>query len=265
MSIEKQLAINRLKLKNVLLPLDVLNIIKSYAFEDKIIALTKMKKIKINKLIKGGTYLRFNNCESWDKQIGTLIFMGDNCSICGNYIDKSGIYTVTTTNEYGCVSRPSQALSVVFDTVFCIPIITLLPDSLTTQIYADSYNWYRNGTLLLSANNQKTIASPGPGTYTVQGYFTGRGLGTLSAPLIISGIEDKIKSSISIYPNPAQSQFSVAISTPTTIQIINCLGQILLTQKVNEGSTSISTAALPSGIYKVLADGFKSSSLVILK
>jgi len=181
------------------------------------------------------------------------------------YIDKSGIYTVTTTNEYGCVSRPSQALSVVFDTVFCIPIITLLPDSLTTQIYADSYNWYRNGTLLLSANNQKTIASPGPGTYTVQGYFTGRGLGTLSAPLIISGIEDKIKSSISIYPNPAQSQFSVAISTPTTIQIINCLGQILLTQKVNEGSTSISTAALPSGIYKVLADGFKSSSLVILK
>ena len=102
MSIEKQLAINRLKLKNVLLPLDVLNIIKSYAFEDIIVALIKKKKVEINKLIKRGRYLRFNNYESWDKQIGTLIFMGDNCSICGNYIDKTGIANYHSNSKCHC-------------------------------------------------------------------------------------------------------------------------------------------------------------------
>jgi len=70
---------------------------------------------------------------------------------------------------------------------------------------------------------------------------------------------------INLYPNPAQSQFFVNASTPTTIQIINSLGQILLTQKVSEGSSTISTTTLPSGIYSFLAEGYKATSLVIKK
>jgi len=76
---------------------------------------------------------------------------------------------------------------------------------------------------------------------------------------------NKCKPNLALFPNPAQSQFFVNVSTPTTLQIINTLGQVLLTQKVNEGTSINSTATLPSGIYTVLAEGYKATSLVISK
>jgi hypothetical protein len=177
-------------------------------------------------------------------------------------VTNSGNYTVTSTNALNCVSGVSAPFALNFDTTFCIPVITRFGDSLTTQIIAASYYWYRNGILLLSANNEKTIAFPGPGTYTVQGVITGRGLGSLSAPLIINGIEDKITSKISIYPNPANSHFTIEVSNPTTVQVLNALGQVVITQKV-VGTTEINTSMLPSGLYTVLAEGYKASSLVV--
>ena len=73
----------------------------------------------------------------------------------------------------------------------------------------------------------------------------------------------KIKLFIFIFP--AASQFTMELDKPSTLQIINDLGQVLLTQKVSEGTSTISTASLPSGIYTVLAEGYKATSLVISK
>ena len=108
-----------------------------------------------------------------------------------------------------------------------------------------------------------SIAIQPDGKVLIGGNFTG--YNNLSTPRICR-ISNKIRSlPLYFHHNPATSQFTVAISTPTTLQITNILGQVLLTEKVDEGSTTIGTANLPSGIYTVLVVGYKPSSLVILK
>ncbi|RXR23262.1 S8 family serine peptidase [Flavobacterium stagni] len=53
-----------------------------------------------------------------------------------------------------------------------------------------------------------------------------------------------------VYPNPVAHEFSiVGIQNPGTIQLINTLGQVVLTQKINTSTTAIEVGELPSGIY----------------
>jgi len=72
------------------------------------------------------------------------------------------------------------------------------------------------------------------------------------------------KSFLTLYPNPAKGQFFVNVANPTTVQVLNSLGQVVITQKV-AGITEINTASLPSGLYTVLAEGYKATSLIITK
>jgi hypothetical protein len=91
MNIEKQLAINRFKLNGVLLPDDVLNIIKSYAFEDIIIAFIKKKKLEINNIINEPNFKRENKSGLWCIGFENFNFLGENCLLCGNYRDMDSI------------------------------------------------------------------------------------------------------------------------------------------------------------------------------
>jgi len=97
--------------------------------------------------------------------------------------------------------------------------------------------------------------------------------GTLAAPRICRIIgstgntyitNNYNKSSIILYPSPANSHFTIEVSTPTTIQVVNSLGQVVLSQAV-ASTTEISTASLASGMYTVLAEGYKATSLVVSK
>jgi len=108
-----------------------------------------------------------------------------------------------------------------------------------------------------------SIAIQPDGKVLIGGNFTS--YNNLSTPRICRILNKIRRLPLYIHHNPATSQFTVAISTPTTLQITNTLGQILLTEKVDEGSTTISTANLPSGIYTVLAEGYEASSLIIFK
>jgi hypothetical protein len=91
MSIEKQLAINRFKLNGILLPDDVLNIIKSYAFEDIIIGFIKKKKIKINNIINEPDFKRDNKLGLWSIQFENFNLIGENCLFCGNFMDLNSL------------------------------------------------------------------------------------------------------------------------------------------------------------------------------
>ncbi len=66
------------------------------------------------------------------------------------------------------------------------------------------------------------------------------------------GINENLlnKNSIIIYPNPTNSTLTINVSMPTTISIINVLGQELLTQKV-QSSETINVSNLENGIYFV--------------
>jgi len=63
-----------------------------------------------------------------------------------------------------------------------------------------------------------------------------------------------VKNGISIYPNPANEYFTVALpekSENTTVEIMDMAGKIAGTFPVNETDVNIPTGSLPAGIYTV--------------
>jgi hypothetical protein len=98
MSVEKQLIVNSLGIKGRLLPMDVVNIIKDFAFDDMVTAQTKVAKRGIMQTFSRAIS-RLNNCggerfsetsENWEFRVrgfpGSVYIGSMNCCLCGNYL-----------------------------------------------------------------------------------------------------------------------------------------------------------------------------------
>jgi len=77
-------------------------------------------------------------------------------------------------------------------------------------------------------------------------------------------IKSKALAILSIFPNPADNTISIQSVLPTEVKLINALGQIVLIQTVAE-KTLINILLLPTGIYTLMADGYKTEKIVIRK
>lgn len=51
-----------------------------------------------------------------------------------------------------------------------------------------------------------------------------------------------------IYPNPATSQVNISTTKPTSVQIMDVYGRLLLNRDISDGQNTINISALPSGI-----------------
>jgi hypothetical protein len=61
-------------------------------------------------------------------------------------------------------------------------------------------------------------------------------------------------SEIKVYPNPNNGEFTVYVSALTdnsVVQIYNGLGQLLISEKLNETSEHLNLRTLPKGLYIV--------------
>jgi hypothetical protein len=90
MSAAKQLAINRLRL-----PMDIVNIVKDFVFDDLVTGFIKGKKREINQKINQAIYSRRFESALATETSETWVFMADfmekqihscNCDVCGNYL-----------------------------------------------------------------------------------------------------------------------------------------------------------------------------------
>jgi beta-glucanase (GH16 family) len=77
-------------------------------------------------------------------------------------------------------------------------------------------------------------------------------------------VRNKTLSKLRIYPNPAYNTISIQVDSPTEIKLINTLGQIVLIQTVAE-KPLINISTIPTGIYTLMADGYKTEKIVIRK
>jgi hypothetical protein len=93
MSIDQHLAMN-FSVNNRIMPLEIINIIKSFAFQDKTVAFIKRKKREIVEQFEKAIYSRKNRCKWVNDDSETWLFMfayqrfpmqSTNCSYCGNY------------------------------------------------------------------------------------------------------------------------------------------------------------------------------------
>jgi hypothetical protein len=94
MSIAQQLALN-FRVNNVFLPMDVISIIKDFAFQDKVVAATKKQKKNLITDFTTAIYSRAypstfvnDTTEDWKflSSDFTANVEGTNCSVCGNYL-----------------------------------------------------------------------------------------------------------------------------------------------------------------------------------
>ena len=116
MSIEKQLAMN-FCVNNVPVPMDVINVIKSFAFVDKTTAFIREKKKEVVEKFARAIYSRANISPWWVTETSeTWIFMFDdqkpiqsgNCMDCGEYFNHSNPALKCNCPRPGLVLMPED-------------------------------------------------------------------------------------------------------------------------------------------------------------
>lgn len=139
---------------------------------------------------------------------------------------------------------------------------------------AASWAWtFTGGTPASSAlQNPPLITYNTPGEYNVSLTVSSDwGTSTLAKNGFIYvggvGINDHSRAIVSIFPNPVQESMNVsANNTIVNVQVVNLVGQVVLTQTIDSKTASINTSNLKPGVYNVrinLADGTINKKIVV--
>lgn len=76
------------------------------------------------------------------------------------------------------------------------------------------------------------------------------------------GIEEVEQTSLKIYPNPASTILNIELNEATQIRIVNVLGEMVATQKLNTGNNSLDVSNLVSGVYFLHTENGASTKFV---
>jgi uncharacterized delta-60 repeat protein len=175
----------------------------------------------------------------------------------------AGSYTVRVILG-NCSSEVSPAAIVTARPRPVTPTITQSSDTLFATSGDSLYRWFRSGLLFRETISNVLTEVTGGDSYRVISRLNGCWSDT-SVVYIVLGVNSKVSETLKIYPNPASSQFTIEVTSPTQVQVINALGQVVISQTVDNGKNVINTQSLPSGMYSVLANGYRAQSLVLRK
>mgnify|MGYP001251476094 CR=1 FL=1 len=82
---------------------------------------------------------------------------------------------------------------------------------------------------------------------------------------VTSIFSPKKSNALTLYPNPAATEFKVTIAQPMEIRIVNVLGETVLVQQAAPGESTIDVSGFAPGTYYVLAGNNSSGQLVVVK
>jgi len=166
-------------------------------------------------------------------------------------VRQTGTYSVQVANADSCFGLASPPIFIAFDTNWCtVEIFRLGIDSISANVWADSYVWFLDGIQLLTNNSLKTIPVQGNGVYTFRAITGGRTSG-LSNPIVITSAQNSLAiSKFEVFPNPATGKVTVKTNCIGTIQILDLLGKVILTQPAT-GLDELNISKLATGVYTV--------------
>jgi hypothetical protein len=187
-----------------------------------------------------------------------------NISACGEYaildqvLTSSGNYELLTTNTAGCDSIIFLTLFIEEPTFIDINV----NGNLLNCTEGDSYQWVNcigDGEYSIIENaTEQTFAPTESGVYSV---LVENGICSNYATCVeftYIGINEVAENRISAYPNPANDQITITLSSSLLgkqIQITNSTGQIVESVKFNTNTKTINISELASGIYHIHAIG----------
>jgi hypothetical protein len=167
----------------------------------------------------------------------------------------AGNYKVVVSNANGCKDS-SAAVSVTVNPLPPTPAITRSGFILSTINIAVGYQWLRNDTVITGAiqmNYNVTIN----GVYKLK-ITDANGCSSYSNSVTVGNVGIKINyatGKIAIYPNPASTKLTIrgyhlALEN-TRYDIINSIGQTVLSGDLKENETEINIEAIAVGVYLI--------------
>lgn len=111
-----------------------------------------------------------------------------------------------------------------------------------------------NGTVLTANGNNTSFATHYNAPYNVYGpdVIFAQFDRTLQGGT--TGIKENRETSVTLYPNPANTTLNIEVKESMNITIVNMLGATVATQKLNMGNNSIDVNTLPRGVYFLQTD-----------
>ena len=164
------------------------------------------------------------------------------------------------------VSISSNSISMTVNPTPSTPSISNNGNLLTSSASTGN-QWYKDGTIIFGANSQNYLVTQN-GSYTVK-VTNGNCISQGSLPFYVGNLsinEQNIDENFMIFPNPANTHFSICLGnfslTPNhTIIIENSLGQVLLKTNVSQPNEPIDISTISAkGTYFVIIsdrDGMK--------
>jgi hypothetical protein len=147
-----------------------------------------------------------------------------------------------------------------------LPIISRSGDELTCSVDGVTYQWYREGAMIVGATT-KTIAITGEGFYRVLISDT-TGCDRWSDNFLVgttSVFNDESGTVIALYPNPTSGQFTVAGAEGSELTLTDMLGRVIA-RVASISSTEVLTIDGSVGTYVVtLRQGQATRTLLITK
>lgn len=174
--------------------------------------------------------------------ISVCKYQGDGVNFNTIYRTATGVYTHTTTSQYGCDSI--SILRLTINPKRNLSITSQSPMLLATKGFL-GYRWYRAGTLISISDTAYLFAS---GVYTVR-VTDSNGCSMTSDYSHKSSIEQStIPPTISIYPNPAHDIVYIKAEQEVHVELYNMLGQKIISKSIaREGEILLHDMA--EGIY----------------
>lgn len=176
------------------------------------------------------------------------------------FANSNGPYKVEVTSAYGC-SKKSIATNI---TVLVIPNASINPQGPTTfcaggsvQLNGTSglgntYQWKLYGNDIAGATN-KNYTATAAGNYKVA-VTNSLGCTDISDPVIVTVPcrmkNETISENLELFPNPANTYITISGGIPSSYEIINATGQVLISQEKNTANV-IDISSIPAGLYLI--------------
>lgn len=158
-----------------------------------------------------------------------------------------GYYAVTVTDIYGC-TLTSTTSTITVDPLPIKPVINKIGSILSTANPYASYQWYRNGKIIVGATSRSyTISFDGDYHVVVT---NGQGCKNISDVLSVQNLSvkqiarDGVK--IDLYPNPAQSMINIDAPIDVNLVIRDIQGKQIMELK---NAQQVDMSAYADGIY----------------
>jgi Domain of unknown function (DUF2341)/Secretion system C-terminal sorting domain len=175
-----------------------------------------------------------------------------------SYSSGSAVVTPTATSTYtvmgvdanGCVGMAATTV-----TVNPNPVVTANSGIICI---GNSFTIIGSGASTYSYSSGTAIVSPtATSVYTVTGANTNGCVGNATSTVTVNacvGVQEiENANALSIYPNPITSELNIAVNAKSfdniSLQIVNALGEIILTKAITTANLQINTAKFAEGVY----------------